>query len=453
MKYYLALFILIILHILILKNLQFTAWPEMFSYPYLLNHGFNLYKDIALPYQPLLILTLSMVYKIFGYNLLTLKIFTWSLVILSDLILFLISSKLIFSKILRFAPLAFYIFIQSFTEGNMLWFDLATVPFLLTGILMLISIKGSKKYFWFGFFLSLAFFIKQQTGILVLFAMLYLLIKKEFRGFKLLSLGFLPLTFLVVFYIFYKGIFHDYFFWTITVPIYWYPKFPGYSGLPSNNDIFVIALLLLPGLIGFLKKFKKIDLELSLIFISFFGAFLAAFPRFGYFRFQPAAALYVVLFAMILSKEKLKNIIFYFTPLLISILLLFKISQPLFNLPARFFSDRDILLSKSIAETANSTDRIYILGESSLIYVLTNKLPPKPWVDNYVWYMEIDGMQERVLRGFSSDPPKFIFRKIPKNGNWYDLGVYQPSKIINFVEQNYQKKDIIEDSIEVWIRK
>jgi len=56
------------LHLFILIHLQFTSWPEMFSYPYLLNNGFNLYKDIALPYQPLLMLILSVVYKIFGYN-------------------------------------------------------------------------------------------------------------------------------------------------------------------------------------------------------------------------------------------------------------------------------------------------------------------------------------------------------------------------------------------------
>ena len=78
-------------------------------------------------------------------------------------------------------------------------------------------------------------------------------------------------------------------------------------------------------------------------------------------------------------------------------------------------------------------------------------LPPKPWIDNYIWYMEIDGMQDKIIKGFSKDKPEFIFRKPSQSGNWYSLGTYEPRKIVSFVEKNYEKIDNI-GSIEVWRR-
>src|SRR3990167_1746027 len=92
---YIFFLIIISVHSLILSNIQFTAWPEMFSYPYLLNNGFMLYRDQALPYQPLLVLILSKIYIIFGYDINVLKIFTWGIILINDLLIFLISQKLV----------------------------------------------------------------------------------------------------------------------------------------------------------------------------------------------------------------------------------------------------------------------------------------------------------------------------------------------------------------------
>ncbi|MFC1624889.1 hypothetical protein ACFL15_00775 [Patescibacteria group bacterium] len=87
-KNILFLIALISIHIFILFGLQFTAWPEMFSYPYLRNNGFLIYKDMIHPYPPVLTLALSIIFKILGYKLLTLRIFTYLIVITNDLIIF-----------------------------------------------------------------------------------------------------------------------------------------------------------------------------------------------------------------------------------------------------------------------------------------------------------------------------------------------------------------------------
>ena len=168
---------LIYLHILILSQLQFTAWPEMFSYPYLLNHGFHLYKDIALPYQPLLPIILSQVFQVWGFSLDVLIVLTWGIIITSDLLIFFISIKLIGQKLLSITPLLLYILIQPFAEGSMFWFDLAVTPVLLLGVASYLFLGDLKKLFFLGFFLSLAFFVKQQIGLVFILVGSYLLWK------------------------------------------------------------------------------------------------------------------------------------------------------------------------------------------------------------------------------------------------------------------------------------
>ena len=128
MKIIIGVIFLLVIHLFILFNLQFTAWPEMFSYPYLLNNSFKLYQDIALPYQPLLVLILSVVYKIFGFNLLTLQLFTWTTILISDFLIFFISRKIIGKKALSLVPLSLYIFVQEIDSHYL------SLPFLMINI-------------------------------------------------------------------------------------------------------------------------------------------------------------------------------------------------------------------------------------------------------------------------------------------------------------------------------
>ena len=449
MKYILGAILLVMFHIFLLSKLQFTAWPEMLSYPYLLDNGFNLYKDIALPYQPLLPIILNIVYKTFGYSLSSLLIFTWIIILINDVLIFYISLKLIGKKLLTLIPLATYILLQTFTEGNMLWFDLATIPFILLAILSLLIFKNYKIFFWFGLFLSFAFFIKQQTGIIYIFLLIYLILGKKFREVFYLLLGSLILTTFVLLYIQVNGIFRDWIFWTIEVPLLWYPKFPSYSNLPSIKEMLIVTLLVAPGIIS--TFFIKRDYRLNVILLSFLGAFISALPRFEYFRFQPALALYIVLISLIIPKIKKKYIVLMSYSIILSIVLLLKDNLHFINLQPRFYSERELKLSKDIIAITNKEDKIFILNENSGLYVLSNRLPPKPWVDNYVWYMEIEGMQEKVLTGFKNNPPKIIFRRRTLLGNWFDLGTYEPKKIVEYIEQNYKIIGTI-DSIDIWTK-
>ena len=88
-KIYFGLVFIIFAHICILSNLQFTAWPEMLSFPYVIDKGFLIYKDFHHVYQPLLTYILLGVYKIFGFNILALKTFTYVNFVLIDMVMFL----------------------------------------------------------------------------------------------------------------------------------------------------------------------------------------------------------------------------------------------------------------------------------------------------------------------------------------------------------------------------
>ena len=122
------------LQLFFLANLQFTAWPEMFSYAYLRNHDFLIYRDMIHPYPPLLTIVLSWIYTIFGYHLWVLKAAAWTVAISTSVLVFLITKEITKKNQSALISLGLFVFFQPFLEGNMLWFDLAIMPSLLLGL-------------------------------------------------------------------------------------------------------------------------------------------------------------------------------------------------------------------------------------------------------------------------------------------------------------------------------
>ncbi len=438
----------LIIHLIILVNLQFTAWPEMTSYPYLLNNGFDIYKDIALPYVPILVLILSSIYNLFGYSLQTLQIFTWTIILFCDFLIFLISLKILGKKLLACLPVVFYVLVQSVSEGNMLWFDLATTPFILIVLVALIYFNGWKKFFLIGFFLMMASLVKQQVAVAFLPVTAYLLMTKEWKNIFLLMLGTSIPALGVLAYIFSQNIWDDFLFWTVTVPAVWYPRFPGYSSLPTMKEALATFFLFTPGVLLALKYFNKLDLGERLTFLTFIALFITAFPRFAFFRLQPAMAVYFVLLVILLKQTKIKFILF--TPIIIFLLFSLTWAMPTVNLSPRFYGLSDLALTSDLKKYLRPQDYTYLLGISSTQYVLTATLPPKPWIDNYVWYMEIEGMQEKLINGLKEKEIMYIFVLPPQKGQWFELGTYQPQQVTDYIKQNYHIVGSIRGGIQVW---
>lgn len=446
MVLYFIFTLLVATHLLILLNLQFTAWPEMLSYPYLLNNGFDLYKDQALPYQPILVLILSKFYTVFGYDINVLKIFTWGIILTNDLLIFLISQKLVGKKLVSLVPLIFYMAVQGIASGNMLWFDLATVPFILGTIWFILS-NTTKKYFIAGILLGLAALTKQQMIIIPASLIAYWFWKVNLSVILKFVTGFLIPWSLILLWVLLQGLFNDYIFWTFTVPFFWYPQFPGYVNWPTNFQI-LQTLILFSGIFLVFKNFKKWSETTWILFLIFASLFLTAFPRFDFFRMQPAIAVFPILFISL--RQKIHSMIF-----VLSVLLFVVISWRgiVFSQEVRFYDKSDLELTKKLQNFLKKDDITYFLGVHSGQYILTKTYPPKPWIDNYIWYMEIPGVQDKVIAGLDSKKVKYIFWKKPEKGQWFELGTYQPQKVTEYIKTNYIKYNEINGSIEVWARK
>lgn len=454
--------IAVILHILILSNLQFTAWPEVLGYPYLFANGFSLYKDMIVPYPPGLIWILASIYELFSYNPEVLKYFTWFLIISIDLLIILIFENLKIGKT-AFFFFFLYIFLQPFLDGNMLWFDIATTPFLLLAFIFSINFSRNKHYkdiFWIGLFLGLAMLIK-QIAIVYFFAFilwyLFFLTKKKklFHPLIFFSLGLgIPMGFLLL-SLNIEGVIWDFWNWTVFYPLTQWSKFPGYVAFEISRRTFVVLVLLFLPLLGLLLIKRKNYKEIFVLTILFFGAtILAIYPRFSFFHFQPSLTLLIVFLAQLFTilGNKIRP---YYTVLVISCfsLVIYLLSkQTIFSTEIRFYGEADKKLVKKIIQENSSNEKIFLLGPNSSSYALTGRLPPKPWADNFGWYLEIPGVQEWVIEGFVKSPPKTIYRTTPFPGNWFDLGAYQPKKILAYINDNYTLKERFENT-EIWTKR
>src|SRR3990172_10040097 len=88
------IFFILLFHLFLLLTLKFTAWPEMTFWPYLMLKGWFPWRDIAIAHTPLLLVDLTIFYKIFGLGLVQLKVYTWILILATDFLLFWVARRL-----------------------------------------------------------------------------------------------------------------------------------------------------------------------------------------------------------------------------------------------------------------------------------------------------------------------------------------------------------------------
>lgn len=454
---YLFLAALLGFHLLVLSRLQFTAWPEMVSFPYFINHGFVLYKDAVHAYPPLLVTCLALLYKIFGYKLVVLEIFGWVTILISDLLIFSILRKLVSNNRslslrdwrLVFVGVFVYAILQPILEGNMVWPDLFMTPFLLATIYLILD----KKYFFGGIVIGLALLTKQTAGLYVICSMVYVVFLS--RSYKKLTnfmfgIAIPVLPFLAI--LLEQNSLLDFINWTIVYPSTFWTKFPGYVNLNlSLRNSLSLMVLLAPIFLLLFKVGRKTckDLSLLLIISFFVCGIVGVYPRFSFFHLQPALAFFVLTLVYLFSKTKINS----YCLLLVPVLILFLNFRSLQFGEARFWSQGDMNLASKIQSQTPKDEPIYLLGLNSNLYVLADRLPNKPWLDNFGWYLEIPGVQEEVVKSLSSNAPSKIFWRTPDGGNWYDLGVYQPKKITDWIVANYNMKGEIERGIVEWSKR
>ena len=428
----------------LLVNLQFTAWPEMLSYPYLRNHGYLLYKDIIHPYPPVLTMALSILYKIFGYKLTVLKLATWLIILANDILIFLIAKKLTKKNIFAFSSLIFYILTQPFLEGNQLWFDLAIVPPILLGVLFLLQpshkqslsqgLKASAAAAGVAF--AVASLTKQTTGIFLAFTLLYLIIQRtSIRNLILFLAGPIILWLVFLARLITEGALPGFINWVFVYPLTSWSKFPGYVQMAITNRQLVILVLLVIPIIPILVN-RKFILPTSYFILSL----ILLYPRFSFFHFQLGIAFVAILFSLVFKEKKSFCWLAACSYCLLLLLVLPLALRTDWRGETRFWGKEDVKLAEIIKKETKPDDKIFLLGPHSGLYVLANRLPPKIWSDNFGWYLEIPGVQEKIIARWQENPPTAVFTSELQSGNWYDLGTYRPQKIVDWLGKEKLKK-------------
>lgn len=465
-KIFLLLAVLLAVHLFLLLNLQFTAWPEMFSYAYLKNNGFLLYKDIIHPYPPFLTLVLSYIYRIFGYDLAVLQIVSWLIILTSSVLVFLLSQKVVKSEKIALLTLGIYVFLQPFLEGNMLWFDIAIVLPILAGAffaLRWIDKYGSQKLniFLAGLFFGIASLIKQTAGIFWVGFFIFLIFRKV-KGKEFLYLLTGPIILWGIFLgrIIQENQLVEFWNWTIFFPLFRWGNFPGYVQMAlSSRELATLGIFLIPVILYVLWKRTIKDEKFWLLILFLIAGLVAIYPRFSYFHFQPSFVFFVLLYGYIAQGLNLQQRIIG-----ISLFFLFLfpfIYKPVFTFEwrkePRFYGRQEKEFAELLKTKVDDKRNVFLFGILSQFYSMTQTLPPKPWTDNFGWYLEIPGVQEMVIEKWSNPPagrpPDFVFWREPSPGNWFDLGTYQPWKIVQWMENNYTKREEIKPGIWLWERR
>lgn len=424
-------------------GINYTAWPEMLAWPYLLINGFLPYKDIAIAHNPLLLLDLFIFYKIFGVGILQLKIYTWVLIALNTLLTFFVT-KSIWDRKTGYLSSIIYLLLVIIFEGYGLWFDIALTPFALLLFYYLKNINiektNKKEYLIIGIIFALGFLTKQTFIYFSLPIILFILKNKKeiVSKFVYFVLGLLAIftPFIVILSFF--GILDDYYKWAIDFGILYLPKAIGQIQYPDLKQLIFVAMFFIPLI---LVK------DLWLVIFSIVGA-LGVYPRWELFHFQPALPFLVLSFSLLVFDKKLNKLIKFFLIILFLALLILGFKRQV-GVNTRFF-ENDV---KQVVDKINNLEinnkTLYVINYWDNLYALTNTLPPKPLIPYIPWYLSYENNFEIILNNLKANMVDVIVigkREIGNNNQIFNLG-----EIYNFVDK-YYSCTLVEKEVELCIK-
>lgn len=451
-------FIFSALLLVLLTSTRFTLWPEMIVYPYLVNKGFYLYTDLINPYPPSLIFFLSHFSKLFNYSIMSYQLLTWGIVIFINSIIFFLTSKIFKNYYLSIASTIFFTFFSIPFGVNQLWFDLVQTPLILLSVYNFYLFIKDKKYHNLDsstLFALAAFFIKQQVVWLIIFYMFVVWIIYRKQSLSLIlkikkTYVFLALTVAVHILAFIKfKTLPDFVFWVVYFPFFKASSAPGYVSLPTIKQSLILASMVffyLP-IISMRKKGQKI------IFLCALTLSLFAYPRFDYFHLVPSLSVFSILTGKNIQVFLKSTVLVKSTTVIAALILLIYSAQFFRNnwvKEVRFFEPDILSAATFLSLSTEPSDGIYIQNGPDQLLALANRLPPKPWADEFPWYLEQSDYQEQITKSIKSSNVKYVIYKPYNKGEKYDLGVYKPILISKFLDDNFSNYFLLSPAL--WLK-
>lgn len=426
---------------------QHTAWTEMIVYPYLINHGFVMYKDIILPYTPLFLWFLNGTEGLIGYTPQISLLITAGLAVINTFVIFMVTEKIAKSQKAALLAVSFYALWFFYFEGNGLWFELFQTSFIILGIYFIHSYLFNtmkRQDLLYGLiFLTLSFLSKQSAIWILLVVGLWLLKKtKDLVTAGAVFLTGVGITFLIAFI---GGYAVEYWQWAYVYAFFYFPFSPGHSQYPSITEVIKLGV----PLIVIVPLLKTLDKKGWFVISVLCASFLSAMPRWGLFHLQPFLALLAVFSApywekILLTKSHLRFVAM--GVIVIWVIVVVRQDLRFWKKPVRFFEPQIYQQSALL----KNYPELFIFNGPDQIYPLTEQIPMvKPYVQNFAWYMEAPGIQERVVTSLQNENPDFILYSPIATPTSYEIGYYRPGIVADYIEQNYYIKEKLSDTL--WI--
>ena len=432
------LILIISLHVLIFTKLIYFPYPELFINPYLTNHGLKPYSQILDQHFPGLMFLPVNLNNLGMTTVETARVWSISIVILIQLMLFFVGSKILKSKTKAILVNILYLIWQPFFEGWVLWIE-SFLPLLLLPASYALY---KKKFFVTGILLGLAVVVKQTIVPLSALVLIYTFWTE--RSFKY-SLNFLfgliiPISLMVI-YLVSIGVFKDFWYWTIVYNLSTYAQ-SGTKAPPSIGYISRIVIIYGASLFALLDR-KKSIVFILLIFVA--GALIGALERADFVRLQ--SSLPFVILATVYGCGKLGKFgkwgglgikIGYLAALVWWLNIFYK--GHLGNRVIAFDPDTQELAVK-IRNYTSPREKIFVYGAAPQLYQMSGTLPAgNIFVFQFPWFMQV--AENRILEGIKKDQPEIVISD--------ESVVIEGAKIVDFardidqyIQSNYQKIDSV----------
>lgn len=413
---------LMVIHLLILMNLRYEAWPEMLLIPYLQLNDFKLYSDMVYHYNPGLAWVGKTWFGIFGVSPDALEKLTWLIILVNDAMVGIIANKR-WGKVAGLVAVFSLVILQPIFDGNGLWYELAMTPWLLLA-------------FWTNnpIFMAVSFVFKQST-----FWFFPLFIKKWKQTIALIATTFAGLSF----WFWSQGSLSGFWFWPYKFIFTIFPLMPGYKDYASWRQ-WILPLGVLILILGCRILQQK---TLRFLFDPRDPASWALagiplmFPRFGLFHFQPTIVFLSLNLAVTLNQWSKRQ--FFRGGQILTLLSLLIIAGGFWYRALKFnWGKSDRFLEPGIyqvaARVALETDEnepVFLLNGPEQVYVLANRLPPKPWLTQFSWFLDLPGFQQKLIDGFQVQNLRQVFITPYKNEGEFVPGSYQPRLLVKYLEQ------------------
>ncbi|MDP3973632.1 MAG: hypothetical protein Q8P92_02240 [Candidatus Daviesbacteria bacterium] len=428
--------IILVLHVFILTKLIFFPYPEQFIYPYLVNSGLKPYSQILDQHFPGLML-LPINFNNLGMTTPDIaRIWLISVVLLTQLLLFFVSGKILQDDKKALLVNILYLIWQPFFEGWVLWVD----SFLPLMLLPAAYFLHKQKYGLLGLLLGLVIIFKQVMIPLGAIIALYIFWEnKKLTNVKNYLLGLsVPLSLMVI-YLISIEVFKDFLFWTITFNLTTYAQLGRGAG-PTLAHLFRAVLVFgTPFII--LLKIKERTSQILLIFLI--GSLMGLFTRFDFVHFQPAlpfALIGTVMgFSVIFKNLGGKVLILLYILVLVWWLNIFY--QGHISNQVLFFDKNTYEVAEKIMQYTDPGDKIFILGSPLHLYQMTQTLPAGDiFVFQFPWFLQVT--QSQILDGIKEDQPEITV--VDRSVEIEDKRLTDfASEINKYLQENYIKIDMV----------